>query len=204
MPVRRSDREKTAFSSPFGQYQFVRIPFGLAMRPATYSRLVAQALRHLPSSEVLCYLDDTAIHSHDAWSHLRTLRKVLAAFCAAGLQISPGKAQLFRDHTALVEHPLHFTFTRLAVTQSSAQLLPPPPTSTSRFCFRRQPWPLSSVHAATQSSAQVLPLLLTSTQFGRQPRPPSNAFNDFLQFGAFCLPHAIFDKIPGNIASSSA
>ena len=49
VPVSRADREKTAFSSPFGQYQFARMPFGLANAPATYSRLVAKALRHLPS-----------------------------------------------------------------------------------------------------------------------------------------------------------
>ena len=77
VPVQRADREKTTFSSPFGQYQFVKIPFGLANAPATYSRLVTKALRHLPSSEVLCYLDDTAIHSADTWNHLRILRKVL-------------------------------------------------------------------------------------------------------------------------------
>ena len=93
-----------AFSSPFGQYQLVRMPFGLANAPATYSRLVAKALRHLPSSEVLCYLDDTAIHSENAWSHLRVLCKVLAAFRAAGLQISPEKAQLFRDHIKYLGH----------------------------------------------------------------------------------------------------
>ena len=36
VPVIRADREKTVFSSPFGQYQFVRMPFGLAnSRPLT-------------------------------------------------------------------------------------------------------------------------------------------------------------------------
>ena len=104
VPVRRCDREKTAFSTPFGQYQFARMPFGLANAPATYSRLVSKTLRHLPASEVLCYLDDTAIHSADAWPHLRILRKVLMAFRAAGLQISPEKAQLFRDHILYLGH----------------------------------------------------------------------------------------------------
>ena len=47
VPVRRADQEKTAFSSPFGQYQFVWMPFGLANAPATYSRLVARALQPL-------------------------------------------------------------------------------------------------------------------------------------------------------------
>ena len=104
VPVRRADREKTAFSSPFGQYQFIKMPFGLANAPATYSRLVAKALCHLSSSEVLCYLDDTAIHSADPWSHLWIVRKVLAAFRAAGLQISPEKAQLFQDHIKYLGH----------------------------------------------------------------------------------------------------
>ena len=86
IPVQRADREKTAFSSPFGQYQFIKMPFGLANSPATYSRLVAKALRHLPLSEVLCYLDNTAVPSADAWGHLRTLRKAYcAAFHPAGL-----------------------------------------------------------------------------------------------------------------------
>ena len=73
------------------------MPFGLANAAATYPRLVAKALRHLLSSEVLCYLDDIAIHSADDWGHLQILRKVLAAFLAAGLQIFPEKAQLFQD-----------------------------------------------------------------------------------------------------------
>ena len=126
VPVRRADREKTAFSSPFGQYQFVKMPFGLANAPATYSRLVAKALRHLPSSEVLCYLDDTAVHSADAWSHLRILRKVLAAFRAAGLQISPEKAQLFQDHIKYLGHEV------------SAQGISIPPEYTSVI----QEWPI--------------------------------------------------------------
>ena len=80
------------------------MPFGLANPPATYSQLVAKALRHLPLLEVLCYLEDIAVHSADAWSHLRILMKVLAAFRAAGLQISQEKAQLFQDHIKYLGH----------------------------------------------------------------------------------------------------
>ena len=126
VPVRQADREKTAFSSPFGQYQFIKTPFGLAHSPATYSCLVAKALRHLPSSEVLCYLDDTAVHSEDTWGHLRILRKVLAAFCAAGLQISPAKPQLFQDHIKYLGHEI------------SAQVISIPPIYTSVI----KDWPI--------------------------------------------------------------
>ena len=101
-PVRRADREKTAFSSPFGQYQFVKMPFGLDNAPATYSRLVAKALWHLPSSEVLCYLNDTAATRPTLGATSGS--SVLAAFRAAGLQISPEKAQLFQDRIKYLGH----------------------------------------------------------------------------------------------------
>ena len=93
--------------------------FGLANAPATYSWLVAKALRHLPSSEVLCYLDDTAVHSTDAWGHLRIIRKVLAAFCVAGLQISPEKAQLFQDHIKYLGHEVSAQGIRIPLEYTS-------------------------------------------------------------------------------------
>ena len=126
VPVWQADREKTASSSPSGQYQFIKMLFGLANAPATYSRVIAKALRHLPCSEVLCYLDDTAIHSSDAWGHLRVLRKVLAAFRAAGLQISPEKAQLFQDHIKYLGHEV------------SARVISIPPEYTSMI----KEWPI--------------------------------------------------------------
>ena len=100
--------------------------FGLPNAPATYSCLVAKALRHLPSSEVLCYLDDTAVHSEDTWGHLRILWKVLAAFHSAGLQISREKAQLFQDHIKYLGHEV------------SAQGISIPPEHTSVI----KEWPI--------------------------------------------------------------
>ena len=54
-----------------------------------------------------------------AWGHLRILQKVLAAFRAAGLQISPEKAQLFQDHIKYLGH------------EASAQGISIPPEYTS-------------------------------------------------------------------------
>ena len=39
IPLAEDARTKTAFSTPFGQYQFRRLPFGLCNGPATYARL---------------------------------------------------------------------------------------------------------------------------------------------------------------------
>ena len=42
VPMSQKDREKTAFVTPLGKYQFLRMPFGLKNTPATFQRLVDQ------------------------------------------------------------------------------------------------------------------------------------------------------------------
>lgn len=45
--VRSEDRMKTAFSTPFGHYEFVRMPFGLKNASATFQRIMNSVLRGL-------------------------------------------------------------------------------------------------------------------------------------------------------------
>ena len=55
--IRKQDREKTAFHTPWGLWQFKQMPFGLCNAPATYSRLVQRVLEDIPTSIALPYLD---------------------------------------------------------------------------------------------------------------------------------------------------
>ena len=106
VPVRKEDREKTAFSTPWGLFQFKRMPFGLCNAPATYCRLVQKVLDGIPLSVAIPYLDDTCIHSCDLPSHLEGLRRVLQAHRAAGLTLQPKKCQLFRDQIEYLGHEI--------------------------------------------------------------------------------------------------
>ena len=47
IPLEEQSKEKTAFATPFGSYQFKRLPFGLANGPATYARLIKMVLNCL-------------------------------------------------------------------------------------------------------------------------------------------------------------
>lgn len=61
--VREEDRSKTAFSTPFGHYEFNRMPFGLKTAPATFQRAMDNVLRGLQGLHCLVYLDDVIIFS---------------------------------------------------------------------------------------------------------------------------------------------
>lgn len=81
--VHETDREKTAFVTPFGMYQFTRMPFGLRNAPATFQRLMDRLKNSIPDVPILAYLDDLIILSptfNDHMSHLAKTFKQLEKF----------------------------------------------------------------------------------------------------------------------------
>ena len=61
VPVAEADREKTAFVTPDGLYQFRVMPFGLTNAPATFERMMDTVLRKFKWHTCLCYLDDILV-----------------------------------------------------------------------------------------------------------------------------------------------
>ena len=57
------DRQKTAFTTPMGLYEYTRMPFGLMNAPATFQRLMSMVLGDMNYSQVLIYLDDIVVFS---------------------------------------------------------------------------------------------------------------------------------------------
>ena len=63
IPLRLADREKTAFITEDGLYQFKRMPFGLTNAPATFQRLVDHLAA--PLRRVYAYIDDVEFPADD-------------------------------------------------------------------------------------------------------------------------------------------
>ena len=61
IPLESSAREKTAFVTKHGLFEFVRMPFGLCNSPATYSRAMGKILNGLTWKTVLAFLDDICV-----------------------------------------------------------------------------------------------------------------------------------------------
>uniref|UniRef100_A0A0G4H5R6 Reverse transcriptase domain-containing protein n=1 Tax=Chromera velia CCMP2878 TaxID=1169474 RepID=A0A0G4H5R6_9ALVE len=68
--------EKTAFITPFGLFEFVRMPFGLVNAPAIFQRAMSMVLAALPRDIALIYVDDMIVFSRGHQQHLQDLREV--------------------------------------------------------------------------------------------------------------------------------
>ncbi len=74
--VRSEDRKKTAIITPFGLFQFRRMPFGLRNAGSSFQRMMDRVLAGLPFT--YCYLDDLRIASLNLNTHMQHLRQVFA------------------------------------------------------------------------------------------------------------------------------
>ena len=80
------DKEKTAFTTGEGLWQFIVMPFGLANAPATFERLMERILQGLPWTVCLVYLDDVIVHAKTLADEFENLRTVFRRLRQAGLK----------------------------------------------------------------------------------------------------------------------
>ena len=97
--IREEDKQKTAFITKYGLFEFVRMPFGLTNAPATFARVVEWVLRGLTWRTALAFLDDILVMGKAVGDHLDNLREVLERFRASGLKLKPRKCALFQRET---------------------------------------------------------------------------------------------------------
>ncbi|UYV62531.1 hypothetical protein LAZ67_2000954, partial [Cordylochernes scorpioides] len=83
--VEERDKEKTAFTTAHGLYEFNVMPFGLCNAPATFERNMENMLGNLRWQICLCYLDDVIIYSPDFPTHLKRLEAVFRCFRESNL-----------------------------------------------------------------------------------------------------------------------
>ncbi|UYV69952.1 hypothetical protein LAZ67_7001313 [Cordylochernes scorpioides] len=102
--VDERDREKTAFVTPDGLYEFMVMPFGLCNAPATFERMMDNVLMDLKWNICLCYLDDIVVYSDTFEEHLERLSKVLSCLQQAGLTINPDKCLFGSTRIKILGH----------------------------------------------------------------------------------------------------
>ena len=102
IPMAPEDIKKTDIITPFGLYEFLRMPFGLKNSAQAFQRLMNGILGDM--DRVFVYLDDILIASPSLEQHLADLHEVLRRLDEAGLCINRKKCILAAEQVKYLGH----------------------------------------------------------------------------------------------------
>ena len=85
IPLDESSIPKTAFTSQFGKYEYIKVPIRLTQAPAYFQELVTGVLKDFPFT--IAYLDNIIIFSRTAEEHLDHIRQVFKKLQNANLSM---------------------------------------------------------------------------------------------------------------------
>ena len=94
--VHPESKDKTAFRTRLGLFEYNKLPFGLCNAVSTYSRAIDLVLRGLNWKSVLAFLDDVCVLGKNVSDHLNNLQEVFERFRFHGMKFKPSKCELFK------------------------------------------------------------------------------------------------------------
>jgi hypothetical protein len=84
----------TSFVTPDGQYEYLRMPFGLKNAPSVFQRFINKILKpFIDSGKIVVYMDDILLASESLDEHLSLLSEVLHCIAVNGLELQVNKCQ---------------------------------------------------------------------------------------------------------------
>ena len=94
--VATEHRKYTAFSTPWGIYEWIRVPMGISCAPPAFQRFVNQILAGLRDRICVAYLDDILIFGASFEAHVENLRAVLRRLKEKGIKLRAEKCHLLK------------------------------------------------------------------------------------------------------------
>lgn len=104
IPMAEKDKQKTAFCTPFGLFEFNRMPFGLCNSPSTFQRLMERIFGDERYNSLLLYLDDIVVFSSSFETHLQRLEMVLGRLEKHNLKLKLDKCHFFQTEVRYLGH----------------------------------------------------------------------------------------------------
>ena len=152
IPVNPNDIHKTAITTPFSLFEFLRMPFGLRNAAQMFQRFMDQALRGL--SFVYTYIDDVLIASATPEEHLEHLHTVFERLTANGIVVNPNKCVFGVEELDFLGH--HIDRKGITPLQGKVQTVLNFPQPTSQRQLRRFIGLINFYHRFIPHGAELL------------------------------------------------
>ena len=107
IPLDNSSIPKTVFNSPFGKFEYIKVPFRLAQAPAYFQELMTGILKDFPFA--IAYLDNIIIFSKTPQEHLSHIHMVFKKLKSANLSMKKSKCRFFSKEIQYLGHILSAT-----------------------------------------------------------------------------------------------
>ena len=105
LSVAPDDIPKTAVITPFGLYEFMRMPFGLRNAPQTFNRFMKMVCEDLQNLHI--FVDDILIASANEDEHQTDLKALLDRLRDWSLRVSPKKCEFFKSELEFVGYHIN-------------------------------------------------------------------------------------------------
>ena len=106
VPINERDKEKTAFVTHCGLYEYYVMPYGLSNAPSVFCRLMDAVLGGLKWQCVILFVDDILIFSTSFRQHLVDITKVFLRLRHANLSMKPAKCFFCRPSLIYFGHEI--------------------------------------------------------------------------------------------------
>ena len=132
IPLDEESIPKTAITSRFGKYEYIKVPFGLAQAPAYFQELMTGILKDF--NFPIAYLDDIIIFSKTAEEHLDHIKQVFQKLRNTQLSIKLSKCHFFTKEIQYLGHILSTKGIKQLPSKTQAIQNMHPPKTPKRVC----------------------------------------------------------------------
>ena len=102
--IRNENRALTTINTPYGLYQWKRLPYGISSSAAIFQELMDTTLEHIPMT--ICRIDDILVSGRNEAEHMQNLNRVISTLEARGFKCNLPKSQFYQDQVIYVGHSI--------------------------------------------------------------------------------------------------